>query len=92
VLKADNLPPSFAVVTKCGNLNFLEPTGPSRACNETALTLPFTVELHLSGLIGMMYRTSESLFENRPHWSSKWTNFLQMAALGYTFIYVQIKH
>ena len=38
--KADNLPPSCAVVTKSGNLNFLEPSGPVQACNET--DLPFT--------------------------------------------------
>ena len=37
VRKADNLPPSCAVVTKSGNLNFLEPSGPLRACNGTAL-------------------------------------------------------
>jgi len=30
VLKADNLPPSCAVVTKSRNLNFLEPSGLSR--------------------------------------------------------------
>ena len=38
--KADNLPPSCAVVTKSGNLNFMEPSGPVQACNGTAL--PFT--------------------------------------------------
>ena len=38
--KADNLPPSCAVVTKSGNLNFLEPCGPVQACNGTALPLP----------------------------------------------------
>jgi len=38
-VKADNLPPSYAVVTKSGNLNFLEPSGPLRACNGTALPL-----------------------------------------------------
>jgi hypothetical protein len=37
---ADNLPPSCAVVTKSGNLNFLEPSGPVQACNGTALPLP----------------------------------------------------
>ena len=36
--KADNLPPSFAVVTKSENLNFLEPCGSFRACNGTAFT------------------------------------------------------
>ena len=35
--KADNLPPSYAVVTKSGSLNFLEPSGPVQACNGTAL-------------------------------------------------------
>ena len=35
--KADNLPPSCAVVTKSGSLNFLEPFGPVQACNETDL-------------------------------------------------------
>ena len=40
--KADNLPPSRAVVTKSGNLNFLEPSGPVQAYNGTALPLPFT--------------------------------------------------
>ena len=40
VRKADNLPSSFTVVTKCGSLNFLEPSGPVQACNGTALPLP----------------------------------------------------
>jgi len=39
--KADNLPPFCAVVTKSGNLNFLEPSWPVQAFNGTAL--PFTV-------------------------------------------------
>jgi len=41
VRKADNLPPSCAVVTKSGNFNFLEPSGPLQACNGTAL--PFCI-------------------------------------------------
>jgi len=36
VHKADNLPPSCAVVTKSGNLNFLEPSVPLQACDGTA--------------------------------------------------------
>ena len=35
--KADNLPPSCAVVTKSGNLNFLELSGPLQPCNGNAL-------------------------------------------------------
>jgi len=36
-VRLTTLPPSCAVVTKSGNLNFLEPSGPLRACNGTAL-------------------------------------------------------
>jgi len=39
-VRLTTLLPSCAVVTKSGNLNFLEPSGPLRACNGTAL--PFT--------------------------------------------------
>jgi len=39
VRKADNLPPSCAVVTKSGSLKFLEPSGPLQACNGTAFTI-----------------------------------------------------
>jgi len=42
VRKVDNLPPSCTVVTKSGNLNFLEPFGPVQAYKGTALPLPFT--------------------------------------------------
>jgi len=36
---ADNLPPSCAVVTKSGNINFLEPSGSFWARNGTDLPL-----------------------------------------------------
>ena len=45
--KADILPPSCAVVKKTGNLNFLEPSGPFRASNGTALPLPLPLPLPL---------------------------------------------
>jgi len=41
VRKGDNLPPSCAVVTKYGNLNFLESSGTVQAYNGTAL--PFYI-------------------------------------------------
>ena len=41
--KADNLPPSCAVVTKSGNLNFLEPSGPFQTRNGTDLPLPLLI-------------------------------------------------
>jgi len=47
VRKADNLPPSGAVVTKSGSLNFLEPSGPVQACNGTALPLGEEFELNI---------------------------------------------
>ena len=36
-VRLTTLPPSCAVVTKSGSLNFLEPSGPVQACNGTAL-------------------------------------------------------
>ena len=38
-VRLTTLPPSCAVVTKSGNFNFLEPSGPVQACNGTALPL-----------------------------------------------------
>ena len=39
--KADKVPPSCAVITKSGSLNFLETSGPVQACNRTDLPLPY---------------------------------------------------
>jgi len=44
---ADNLPSSCADVTKSGNLNFLETSGPVQACNGTALHLPLQKYEHV---------------------------------------------
>ena len=44
--KADSLPPSCAIVTKSGNLNFLEPSGRAQDCNGTALPLPLPTFEH----------------------------------------------
>jgi len=63
VRKADNLPPSCAVVTKSGNLNFLQPSGPVQACNGTALYIyiyiytPMTAYIHIQGgpKVGIQY-------------------------------------
>jgi len=38
-IRLTTLPPYWAVVTKSGNLNFLEPSGPLQACSGTALPL-----------------------------------------------------
>jgi len=46
VRKADNLPQFCALVTKSGNLNFLEPSVPFQACNGTALLLPLPLLLY----------------------------------------------
>jgi len=37
-VRLTTLPPTCAGVTKSGNPNFLEPSGPFRVCNGTALT------------------------------------------------------
>ena len=41
--KAENLPPSCAVVTKSGNFNFPEPSGPVQTCSGTALPYLYVV-------------------------------------------------
>ena len=41
-VRLTTLPPSCAVVTKSGSLNFLEPFGPLQPCNGTALPFFFT--------------------------------------------------
>ena len=49
--KADNLPPSCAVFTKYGSLNFLEPSGPAQACNGTALPLPLHICTYIAAYV-----------------------------------------
>ena len=53
-----NLPPSCAVVTKSGNLNFLEPSGPVQACNGTAL--PFYMSMPIPVALRSKARFVES--------------------------------
>jgi len=43
-VRLTTLPPPCAVVTKSGNLNFLEPSGPVQACNGTDLPLYLQVD------------------------------------------------
>ena len=47
--KADNLPPYCAVVKKSGSLNFLDPSGPSMACNESALLDRYLKHVEVKG-------------------------------------------
>jgi hypothetical protein len=49
------LPPSCAVVTKSGNRNFLEPSGPVQACNGTALPLPLLYSSNLSKICVLIF-------------------------------------
>ena len=42
-VRLTTLPPSCVIVMKCGNLNFLEPSGPLQACNGT--DLPYLEEI-----------------------------------------------
>ena len=52
------LPPSCAVVTKSGNLNFLEPSGPLQACNGTALTLYLDANISETNLLVITFPRS----------------------------------
>ena len=67
--KADNLPPSCAVVTKSGSLNFLEPSGPVQACNGTDLLYICQHNDNLLDRIGYMFRlvhrSSSGLQQNK---------------------------
>ena len=62
--KADNLPPSCAVVMKSGKFNFLEPSGPVQACKGTAL--PFTFTSTSSSSIRTTTTTKSEMFHLRP--------------------------
>ena len=46
-VRLTTLPPSCAAVTKSGNRNFLEPSGPLRACNGTDLPYLCTTSCYL---------------------------------------------
>jgi len=59
VRKADNLPPYCAVVTKSGNRNFLEPSGPLQACNGTAL------HFYILNIISVTIFTIIKFFKNK---------------------------
>ena len=66
--KTDNLPPFCAVVTKSGNLNFLEHSGSLRACNGTALPLPLLITKGhaVAQLIGALrYKAEGCGFDSR---------------------------
>ena len=66
--KADNLPPSCAVVTKSGNLNFLNPLGLSR---------PVTGLLYLYTTILILMHTKPKVSRKKIFffWKGKYFNF-----------------
>jgi len=77
-LRLTTLPPSCAVVMKCGNLNFLEPSGPLQACNGTAL--PYTYNLQIWSQPRFLYsgckRSCNCVSNSLGKWfSSKSYNF-----------------
>ena len=59
-VRLTTLPPPCPVVTKSGNLNFLEPSRPVQACNGTAL--PFTHNTTL--LLTFLYNSFIFLHKN----------------------------
>jgi len=85
VRKADNLPPSCAVVTESGNLNFLENSGPLRACNGT--DLPLLLPFHYPFLLAALYISSSVgiATELRAGWSGiecRWGRIFPPAQTG----------
>ena len=60
-VRLTNLPSSCAVVTKSGNLNFLEPSGPLQACNGTALPLSLLFYKELIGTNWQQLRNKAKL-------------------------------
>ena len=64
--KAENLPQSCALVTKSGNLNFLEISGLVQACNGTALYLPIYIYIYI------YTHTHKSDPVTGPVWPRRW--------------------
>jgi hypothetical protein len=54
-VRLTTLQPSFAVVMKSGNLNFLEHSGPLQGCMGTALPLPLYIYIYVSNKTEYIY-------------------------------------
>jgi len=61
-VRLTTLPPSCAVVTKSGKLNFLEPSRPLEARNGTALPLPLLIQ----DIASVTLHWSEITFKTKP--------------------------
>jgi len=84
VRKADNLPPFCTVVTKSGNLNFLEPSGPAQACNGIAFPLPLPHWIILRMIFQAVYKNQNIFYvqslpppENRTVYEIMWKNIVE---------------
>ena len=92
MLKTDNLPPPCAIVTKSGNLNFLEPSGPVQACNGTALPLPLPLlipllaELYLYQNGYVPYTTGSQYRENDVVGDTDWPLTILMCVILVVFL------
>ena len=67
-VRLTTLPPSCAVVTKSGNLNFLEPSRPVQACNGIYLPLPLCVCVQASNVICHDALRSMLAVQGRRQW------------------------
>jgi hypothetical protein len=63
-VRLTTLPPSCDIM-KTGNLNFLEPSGPLRACNRTALPLPWLWKEGILRNVGTHYQITRC-YSNLP--------------------------
>ena len=66
---ADNLPPSCAVVTKSGNLNFLELSGPLQVCNGDCFTFMKCISWIINYLKSLMHGVT---MKNTKLWRKVW--------------------
>ena len=57
-VRLTTLPPSCAVVTKSGSLNFLEPSGTVQSCNGTSLPLPLPISCLYANVLAIVLATS----------------------------------
>jgi hypothetical protein len=83
-VRLTTLPPSFAVLKKCGNLNFLEPSGPLQACNGTVY-----LRTTLNGSFRRRVMIKSYLFDSTVSLGDvTFRNTLQFHIISYLFLFL----
>ena len=86
-VRLTTLPPSCAVVTKSGKLNFLEPSGPVQACNGTALPFCYVKRLFV-GCIAVLFLTQFKYELAISYTCTKSGCALKIACTGFQIQYI----